>query len=95
MGSSSNAPTQTARLLNLGHFLPIWDLQMPILGTSNVVTIEEGPFDREDVIGLTLPSDIPEVPKVLQEYLFLLVDSRDRLLNLAVNDMYIWDHVVK
>ncbi|KAI3891089.1 hypothetical protein MKW98_007394, partial [Papaver atlanticum] len=60
MGSSNNAPTQTAPLLNLGHLLLTWDLQMPILGTSNVVQIEEVPFDREGVVGLPLPSDIPE-----------------------------------
>ncbi|KAI3853560.1 hypothetical protein MKW98_025077, partial [Papaver atlanticum] len=60
MRSSSNLPSQQAPLLILGHLIPSWDLQIPILGTSNVFDIEGGPFDREGIVGLPLPIDIPE-----------------------------------
>ncbi|KAI3970766.1 hypothetical protein MKX01_024413, partial [Papaver californicum] len=60
MGSSSSVVVQQAPLLGMGHLLPLWDLQVPILGTSNVVSIESDPFDREGIIYLPLSNDIPE-----------------------------------
>ncbi|KAI3974350.1 hypothetical protein MKX01_031019, partial [Papaver californicum] len=60
IGSSSSVVIQLTPLLGLGHLFSSWDLQVLILGTSNVVSIEGGPFDREGIIGLPLPNHIPE-----------------------------------
>ncbi|KAI3979718.1 hypothetical protein MKX01_013813, partial [Papaver californicum] len=59
-GSSSSVVVQQDSLLDLGYLLPSWDLQIHILGTSNMFSIEGGPFDYEGIIGFPLPSDIPE-----------------------------------
>ncbi|KAI3931783.1 hypothetical protein MKW98_012193, partial [Papaver atlanticum] len=50
MGSSSNAPSQQIPSIGIGHLLPTWDFQIPILGTLDVVSIEGGSFDRENIV---------------------------------------------
>ncbi|KAI3930585.1 hypothetical protein MKX01_037031, partial [Papaver californicum] len=60
MGSLSSVVVHQDSLLGLGHLLSAWDFQVPTLGTSNVVSIEGGTFDREGIIGLPLPNDILE-----------------------------------
>ncbi|KAI3926747.1 hypothetical protein MKW92_027102, partial [Papaver armeniacum] len=40
--------------------IPPWDIEIPISGTSNVIPIQGGPFDRQCVVGLSLPHDTPE-----------------------------------